>query len=283
MLQSQGLTTPTGSPTPVSGGCIASTYQWGAYFIKVHEQGGLDMLEAEVDGLRAIAQTDCIRVPQALHSEQIGQHAILVMEHLDLSAQGSPYELGKQLTKMHQQTGLQNRATEAPYGWHRDNFIGSTPQANKHSQSWHTFWIDQRLSPMLGRCHDLGYKIRQADLLLRHATGLLTHHHPSPSLVHGDLWTGNVAFLNRSQAADLPVIFDPAVYCGDREVDLAMSELFGSFGPEFWRGVQEIWPLAPGYDQRRTLYNLYHILNHAILFGGGYMVQAQRMIDELCG
>ncbi|MGL5034077.1 MAG: fructosamine kinase family protein, partial [Microcystaceae cyanobacterium] len=102
-------------------------------------------------------------------------------------------------------------------------------------------------------------------------------HQPIPSLVHGDLWSGNAAILETGE----PVIFDPASYYGDRAVDLAMTELFGGFPQQFYQGYQEILPLEKGFKERKTLYNLYHILNHFNLFGGGYASQAHRMIQTL--
>jgi protein-ribulosamine 3-kinase len=105
----------------------------------------------------------------------------------------------------------------------------------------------------------------------------LLDHGPAPSLLHGDLWTGNLGYLPDGT----PAVFDPAVYYGDREADLAMSELFGGFGRDFYAAYRDAWPLDAGYGTRKTLYNLYHILNHLNLFGGGYLGQARAMIDRL--
>ncbi len=166
------------------------------------------------------------------------------------------------------------------FGWGRENTIGSTPQINTPSDDWIEFWRERRLGKQLELAAHSGYcgrLQRQGERLLGKFAGLFAGYRPLPSLLHGDLWSGNYA----ADAEGNPVIYDPAPYYGDREADLAMTELFGGFGRAFYNAYQQAWPLDDGYRTRKTLYNLYHILNHLNLFGGGYLGQAESMIDSL--
>jgi fructosamine-3-kinase len=166
------------------------------------------------------------------------------------------------------------------FGWRRDNYIGSTPQLNRRATSWSDFWREARLQPQieLAARNGLGRSlIGKAERLVEAVPRLLAGHSPAASQLHGDLWGGNAGFLPGGQ----PVLFDPAVYWGDRETDLAMTELFGGFPPEFYSAYDEVAPRDAGYATRKTLYNLYHVLNHANLFGGGYASRAERMIAGL--
>jgi len=181
--------------------------------------------------------------------------------------------MGRMLAAVH-------RATGSRYGWRRDNFIGSAPQCNREHDDWTAFWRDMRLLPQLEAAERNGLGARLIDSgrkLAGSLSRLLAGHAPQASLLHGDLWSGNAAFL----AGGAPVVFDPAVYRGDREADLAMTELFGGFPRAFYAAYADAWPIDAGYAMRRDLYNLYHVLNHANLFGGGYAAQAQSMIGRL--
>lgn len=267
---------PHHQPTALAGGCVSQVYRWGEIVLKTGNPSSLPMMQAEQQGLEAIRASETIRAPRPLACGSDGQTAYLALEYLPLRQPPChPYELGRQLSLMHLQTAKPHQ----PFGWCRHNFIGHSRQENTITDDWATFWKNQRLRPMLIRCKQLGYHFEPSDSLLDRADELLSDHTALPSLLHGDLWTGNAGSLPDGT----PVLFDPAVYRGDREADLAMTELFGSFGPEFWRGVEQVWPLAPGYSTRRTLYNLYHILNHVILFGSSYTTQARHMIRQLMG
>ena len=242
------------------------------YFAKVNERAQLDNFAAEADGLAALADAGA-RVPSPLCRGEGDDEAFLVLEYLDMRGSGDFAALGRTLARVHSIPG-------EFFGWRRDNYIGKTPQLNRRSSAWSDFWRDSRLRPQLdlARKNGLGPGLlkkgeRLADTLPR----LLSGHAPAASLLHGDLWSGNARFL----AGGAPVLFDPAVYWGDRETDLAMTELFGGFPQDFYSGYAEIAPLERGYTTRKTLYNLYHVLNHANLFGGGYAPQAERMIDQL--
>ena len=233
----------------------------------------LAMFEAEAAGLAELAAANAVRVPQVIcHGVAAGQ-AYLVLESLPLQSQGDAAQLGRRLAQQH-------RVSAAQFGGPRDNWIGATPQPNAGMDGWVEFWRARRLDFQLKLAAQNGYGgalQRDGETLMARLDGFFTGYRPAPSLLHGDLWGGNHGFL----ADGSPVIFDPAVYFGDRECDLAMSELFGGFAPPFYAAYREAWPLDAGYAVRRTLYNLYHILNHANLFGGGYAAQAQRMLAQL--
>lgn len=262
--------------TPVGGGCINAAWRLdgdaGSFFVKLNDAGRAAMFAAEARGLEALAATGTVRVPRPVCHGRAADRAFLVLEHLDLRPGdgASAARLGTALAALH--------ATRAPaFGWERDNTLGSTPQPNGWVDDWVGFWRRRRLGPQLELAARHGHRLRGGERLLARLDQLLAGHTPAPSLLHGDLWGGNWAAL----ADGTPVLFDPAVYYGDRETDLAMTELFGGFDPAFAAAYQEAAPLAAGYPRRRTLYNLYHVLNHANLFAGGYVGQAQRLIDRL--
>jgi fructosamine-3-kinase len=269
--------------TPVSGGCINQAWcvqgLSGTYFVKLNSTRHLEMFAAELAGLQAIAATGSIRVPQPVCCGTTENHFYLVLEYLDLGqfkagrSDVASEQLGEQLAVMH-------RCTASRFGWQHNNTIGVTPQINSETEDWATFWAQHRLGYQLELAARNGYHGRlqqRGQQLLNHVHQLLASHRPQPSLVHGDLWSGNYAVTAGGQ----PVIFDPAPYYGDRETDLAMTELFGGFSPRFYAAYCAAWPLADGYQVRKDLYNLYHILNHLNLFGDGYRKQAEGMIDRL--
>lgn len=243
------------------------------YFVKSNGAERLPMFEAEADALHALAATRSARVPQPLCSGTAAGQSFLVLEYLELRGDGDAARLGTQLAQLH-------RAPQERFGWTRDNWIGSTPQPNGWQDDWIAFWGEQRLGFQLKLAAQNGYGgalQRDGETLRANLGAFFDGYAPAPSLLHGDLWGGNHGYL----ADGTPVIFDPASYVGDRECDLAMSELFGGFAPAFHAAYREAWPLDPGYAVRRTLYNLYHILNHANMFGGGYAAQAHRMMAQL--
>jgi fructosamine-3-kinase len=242
-------------------------------FVKTQPASRLAMFEAEAAGLAELAAADAVRVPRVVHCGLVDGRACLLLEHLTLGAHGDAARLGRQLARQH-------RVAAARFGDARDNWIGATPQPNAWLDDWVAFWRERRLGFQLQRAADNGYGgalQRDGAALMARLEDLFAGYQPQPSLLHGDLWGGNHGFLQDGT----PVVFDPAAYYGDRECDLAMSELFGGFAPAFHAAYREAWPLDPGYPVRRTLYNLYHILNHANLFGGGYAAQAQRMAAQL--
>ena len=261
----------------IGGGCINQSFKLAdaqrSFFVKLNNATRLAMFEAEAAGLQEISSTQCVRAPRPLcHGIADGQ-AFLVLEYLDLRSHGDAATLGQQLAQMH-------RATQNYFGWSRDNTLGSTAQPNTPMMNWPDFLREQRIGFQLSLAAENGYcgKLQtQGEKLLSNLDQFFTDYQPQPSLLHGDLWGGNHAYL----ADGAPVIFDPAAYYGDRECDLAMTELFGGFAPDFYAAYRAHWRLDAGYGVRKTLYNLYHILNHANLFGGGYPDQAIQMIMRL--
>jgi len=271
-----GVAFRIGAAAPASGGCIHDSFRidgdGARYFVKTNTARLADAFAAEADGLAALIAAG-MRAPRPLGNGVASGRAYLVMEHLDLTGRGDWAAMGRALAAMHRTTGRR-------FGWRRDNFIGSTPQSNRGHDDWTGFWRDARLLPQLALAARNGLGSRLVDAGERLAAmlpRLLAGHAPQASLLHGDLWSGNAAFLPDGS----PVLFDPAVYFGDREADLAMTELFGGFPPSFYAAYAEAWPLDAGYALRRDLYNLYHVLNHANLFGGGYAAQAEALIGRL--
>ncbi len=264
-------------PASVGGGCISQSMRVSSgpdsFFIKLNSAGMLSMFEAEADGLRELARSDALRIPAPICAGIADGQSYLVMEGLDLGGRGSSAALGEGLAALHS-------ISAERFGWHRDNTIGSTPQPNRQHDDWIGFWREQRLGFQLQLAARKGAPARTlaaGERLLENLEQVLDDHRPVPSLLHGDLWSGNYSFT----AAGEPAIFDPAVYFGDRETDLAMTELFGGFDRDFYAAYQAAWPLESGYALRKKLYNLYHVLNHYNLFGGGYLAQAQSLVDAL--
>lgn len=265
--------------TPVGGGCINDAYRIEGggrrFFVKLNDADRLEMFEAEAAGLDELAAADAVRVPRPVCLGAEDGRSFLVLEYLDLRGDGAAAEerLGRELAALH-------RVTRPRYGWIRDNTIGATLQPNGAADDWTAFWRERRIGFQLelaARRGRGGELLRKGRLLLERLDTLLGDHAPPASLLHGDLWGGNWSV----DASGRPVLFDPAVYFGDRETDLAMTGLFGGFGPRFYAAYEEAWPLEPGYGERRALYNLYHVLNHLNLFGGGYLGQALALLDRL--
>ncbi|MGR9116187.1 MAG: fructosamine kinase family protein [Gammaproteobacteria bacterium] len=264
---------------PIHGGDINSAYRLQAedtsFFVKLNRADRVSMFEAESAGLQEMAQTGALRVPAPVVCGTVADNAFLVLENIEFgrSNQAADRSLGRQLAQMH-------RPQQAFFGWRRDNTIGSTPQLNNQSNDWPDFWREWRLGFQLRLAADKGYRGKlqsRGDALCSKMVALFIDYKPYPSLLHGDLWGGNAAVDRDGN----PVVYDPACYYGDREADLAMTELFGGFGRDFYAAYREEWPLDPGYSVRKVFYNLYHILNHLNLFGSGYLGQAENMIDQL--
>lgn len=261
------------------GGCINDTYciagDQQRYFVKLNTASSLGMFEAEAAGLMEMHQTNTLRVPQPVCYEQNGEKAWLVLEYLSMtgSHRASHAELGTGLAAMH-------RVHAEQFGWLQDNTIGLTPQINTLSSSWVEFWRQHRLGYQLDLAKDNGYggKLQKlGEQLMACLDVFFVTYQPAPSLLHGDLWGGNYGFDECGQ----PVLFDPAVYYGDREADIAMTALFGGFSNEFYSAYQHDYSLDSEYNTRKVLYNLYHVLNHLNLFGGSYLGQAERMMNQL--
>ncbi|MEN9259560.1 MAG: fructosamine kinase family protein [Thermostichus sp. HHBFW_bins_43] len=283
LSETTGETLSSAQVHSVGGGSINATYRLSdgrqAYFVKLARSGGvgaLEMFAAEAAGLQTLAEAKAIRTPQPLLWGSDGEYAYLVLEYLELSSPRAHTAslLGSQLAQLHR-----TLSPNGCYGWDRHNTIGSTPQLNPWQPDWVAFYRDQRLLYQVRLAHQRGYSgpwIQQAERLMAELEAFFQDYRPEPSLLHGDLWGGNYGAL----ADGSPVIFDPALYYGDRETDLAMTELFGGFPAGFYRAYEQAYPLDSGYPRRKPLYQLYHLLNHLNLFGGGYLSSVSQALEQ---
>ena len=261
----------------IGGGCINQAlrvdYGDSRYLVKLSSAGQVEMFAAEALGLQELQQCNALRIPEPVCWGSDGQSSYIVMEYLDLGGRGDAAALAAGLAKLH-------RITRPEFGWVRDNTIGSTLQINTPAADWIDFWRDNRLRFQLDLAARGGYGGRlqsKGERLLAEFPQLFSDYTPAASLLHGDLWGGNQAFTRSGE----PAIFDPAVYYGDREADIAMTELFGGFGRDFYAAYREHYPLDSGYAVRKRFYNLYHLLNHLNMFGSGYLSQAQGTLDSV--
>lgn len=256
----------------INRGLILSGRDGRRFFVKLNDARHADMFAAEAEGLAELEAAAAIRVPHPIFHGMAHGQAYLILEWLPLEGHGDGAELGRRLADLH-------RITRRNFGWHRDNTIGSTNQPNTPMSDWRAFYRERRLGFQLRLAASNGAPrelLVRTERLLDVVDSFFPGYDPAPSLLHGDLWGGNHGFAHGQ-----PVLFDPAVYFGDREADLAMTELFGGFPADFYAAYRDAWPLDQGYATRKTLYNLYHVLNHFNLFGGGYASQARAMVDRL--
>tara|TARA_R110002167_G_scaffold247784_2_gene453395 strand:- start:1452 stop:2312 length:861 start_codon:yes stop_codon:yes gene_type:complete len=242
------------------------------FFVKTNEKIHLANFEAEQEGLEHLSNTQLFKVPKVICSGLVSDHSFLALEHISM-AQGNEttwFHFGQALAKLH------SNFTQKMYGWQEDNFIGLTQQPNLWQKKWSCFFAEQRIGFMLQLLFEKGHELANIDSVVESVKSLLAGHNPTPSMLHGDLWQGNTGFHNNQ-----PVLFDPAFYFGDRETDIAMSELFGRFPENFYQGYADIWPLETDYQYRKPIYQLYHVLNHALLFGGQYIDSAKITLKNL--
>jgi fructosamine-3-kinase len=265
-------------PRPVAGGDINSAWRAksgdSAVFLKTGPASSLDMFLAEADGLKELANAGAIRVPKVLGCVCSGKESLLALEWIDfeLVTKSCEFMLGSELADLH-------RCSAEQFGWVRSNTIGSTPQHNPWCDDWVEFFKEHRLGFQLELAAQNGFTGRLQTMGSRLLDGIgyfFSDYWPDASLLHGDLWGGNWAACRNG-----PVIFDPAVFYGDRETDIAMTKLFGGFGPAFYEAYNEAWPLAAGHTKRERLYQLYHVLNHLNLFGVAYLGRAEGILREL--
>lgn len=267
------------STQPVGGGDIHQAWRLhakeGDFFLKTNRPASLPLFACEAHALEVIYATHTIRCPKPFAWGKNDEASFLLMEYLPLAPREDERDRGRALALMHHQLEEKGR-----FGWFEDNYIGHTLQPNGWWDAWVAFYREQRLHHQLKLAQAAGASRQLMDKGLQLLDALpqfFTTYQPKPSLLHGDLWGGNSAFTEEGE----PVIYDPASYYGDHEADLAMTELFGGFDDAFYKAYGEVYPLDAGYPVRKTLYNLYHILNHFNLFGGGYARSAERMIDQL--
>lgn len=276
---------PFGEPRSIGGGCINDARRLVTrdgesgdtceYFVKINEAAFVDQFDAEAAGLDELRLPNVIRVPRPVCRGVIGGKSFSAFEFIEMKSGNRSSErlMGKQLAALHRSV-----AADGQCGWHRDNAIGATPQKNSKCTTWLEFFRDQRLRYQFDLAARGGRAFPGAEALLSETVpALLADHECVPSLLHGDLWGGNAGYDQDGN----PVLFDPAVYYGDRETDLAFTRMFGGFGSEFYRAYGEAWPLSEGHELRASLYNLYHELNHFNLFGGGYGSQAEKTMARL--
>lgn len=263
---------------PVGGGDISAAWQLETgdrpVFLKTGPASSFDMFAAEAEGLAELATPGVIRVPGVIACDIEADTAFVALEWLDFErpTRDTEWRLGEQLAALH-------GVTRDRFGWHRDNTIGLTPQHNEWADDWVDFFRHQRLGFQLRLAADNGFTgslQERGARLMKRLPVYFDGYTPAASLLHGDLWGGNWASCGGE-----PVIFDPAVYFGDRESDLAMTRLFGGFGAAFYDAYEANAPLAAGHRERSDLYQLYHVLNHLNLFGSAYLGRAGQLISNL--
>ncbi len=272
---------------PVGGGCISPSARLelagGPVFLKYHSGAPSELFAVEAGGLDALrAAGSGLRIPEvlALGEAEEGGFVWLALEWLEPSGAAAGYgeRLGAGLAALHGTDG-------GRWGWERDGFIGSLPQANEPTRRWAEFWRDRRLRPQLELARRAGIRPggeAEWERLFAALPALLdgSAEADGASLLHGDLWSGNVLAVGKGE----PALVDPAAYRGHREVDLAMAELFGGFAPGFHAAYRESRPLLPGYEEgRRDVYQLYYLLVHVNLFGGGYVSRTASALRRVLG
>lgn len=267
------------SAAAVGGGCIATACRLetdaAPFFLKYGDEEVARTFPGEAAGLEALATADSpLTVPSVLETgpPTSGRPGFLVMEWINAGREGRRFweRFGEGLAALH-------RHTADEYGFPQDNFIGRSPQSNDWMDDWPTFFREQRLAPQVAmareqNCWRPGWE-DALEALYRRLPEILPAT-PEPSVLHGDLWKGNFMVT----AVGTPALIDPATYYGHRETDLAMTELFGGYEDRFYEAYRSAWSLEPGYETRRDIYNLYHLLNHLNLFGGGYANSVEQIL-----
>ena len=270
---------------PVAGGDINSAYalklsNGETIFMKANRRSNFGFFRAELEGLSAIRKTETVRVPQVLALGTEGETSFLLMEYIEPGRGGkaSSEELGVGLARMHK-ADASEFVENGKFGFLHDNYIGAGVQINTPKESWAEFFTECRLVPQFQKAEgyfDSGTRKKMEKLL-----GKISRYLPEPvkpSLLHGDLWSGNYMVDREGN----PWLIDPAAYVGNAEADLAMTELFGGFDRAFYEAYRTEAGIDPSYKERRDLYNLYHLLNHLNLFGSGYYMSVKSILDRYC-
>ena len=266
---------------PVGGGCIHKA--WGVYFqngkkifAKSNHSDNINMFKFENECLLALkrfANESYISIPNPLDLITCQNRSILFLEWIELK-KSQQNHLGKGLALLHKASIEEKNKN---FGWENEGFIGSSNQIKGWDSNWGKFFVNYRLRPQLLKAAKWGIKINDYEDVLLYLSSYLNNHHPLASLVHGDLWSGNCG----SNEYGLGSLFDPACYWGDREVDISMTKLFGGFNREFYESYEEILPLDQFSRDRTEIYNLYHLLNHANIFGGFYQDSSLKILKDL--
>ena len=266
------------SISSISGGCISDAFKITIdngtnFFLKYNLTASNDMFIKEANGLKELAKPNAIRIPEALCFDE----DYILLEYLSTGSRKKNFfkEFGQSFAEMH-------KFTSDSFGFYEDNYIGSNPQINipnaKEKNDWVSFYFNKRILFQLQLAEKLGNSTdalsKGISKLENKIDGIIGESTEKPSLLHGDLWSGNYMVDENGDA----VLIDPAVYYGHREADLGMTKLFGGFSSEFYKAYNETFQLEDGYDYRENIYKLYHVLNHLNLFGGGYYSQALSLI-----
>jgi len=264
----------------LSGGCIHEARRLitshGEFFAKWSETAPADIFVREAEGLEAMRRAGSgLQIPRVLAASEPrgGDPAFLLLEYLAPASSGEARQeesLGRGLAALH-------AATTARFGFPTPSYCGSTRQENRDCDSWPEFYRERRLKPLVDILAARGAPRSSYDRLMDRLETLLPHPGP-PALIHGDLWSGNVLW-----SAAGPGLVDPACAFTDREMEFGITTLFGGLGPRGFSAYEEASPLPPGWRERNPLYQLYHLLNHAVLFGGGYEAQARRIAARYAG
>ena len=266
---------------PIGGGCIHNAwciqFQNGKkVFAKSNHIDNINMFKFECECLSVLkrfANKSYICVPETLDLISHQNLSILFLEWINLK-QSHQYFLGKGLALLHKSS---SECGQKNFGWEKVGYIGSSKQIKGWESNWGEFFVNYRLRPQLIQAKAWGIKIGDFEDVLQYLSSYLNNHHPVVSIVHGDLWSGNCG----NTTNDLGCLYDPASYWADREVDIAMTKLFGGFKNDFYRGYEEIWPLDKFSKNRTDIYNLYHLLNHANIFGGSYKESSMKIMKYL--
>lgn len=263
---------------PIGGGCINDAQQVetdrGRFFMKYNSASRYPgMFEAEARGLQLLEEAGCLKVPAVVGHGEANNHSILVLEYIASATQkpGFWQEFGEDLARMHQQQSGDGRI-----GLDHDNYIGSLPQGNRTHDDWISFFISERLEAQLKLARDYGRAGKELSAMFEKFYRFLPDFFPEepPSLLHGDLWSGNYMTGEEGE----PAIIDPAVYYGHRYMDLGMSKLFGGFSTTFYEAYHAHYPLDKGWQEGIEIANLYPLMVHVNLFGGGYLGQVKRSL-----
>jgi fructosamine-3-kinase len=256
------------SSAPVAGSAISQTFlletSMGPFFMKLNSAlFGLDFFEKEAKGLDLLANAGALKVARPLFDGRFHQQIYVVMEYLEKGEPDPDFweDFGRRMAALH-------RNTQAQFGLSYNNYIGKIPQRNTLHDTWPSFFADERIMRLADRAHTHGLldaaHADQAGRICARLPDLLPEE--EPALLHGDLWNGNFMVHTNGKVA----LFDPATYYGNREMDIAMSRLFGGFDNRFYGAYHEAWELQPGYAEREPLLQLYPLLVHLLLFGGHY-------------
>lgn len=270
----------------LGGGCINNAMRLDSarrsYLLKWNSDPLPGMFTAEAEGLKLLAETGTVRVPAVYAVCEANQNppAFILLEWLQGNSTANPEKLAQQLAELHRK-GVSPHNPPA-YGLGKNNYLGSSVQYNAWESDWPTFFAEYRLHPQMEMAQRNGRlpnaRRKKLENVIANLPRLLGSHPTRPSLIHGDLWGGNVI-----PGPDGLALIDPAVSYSDREAEIAFTELFGGFSDRFYAAYQSVWPLDPGYAERRDLYNLYHLLNHLNLFGESYGYQVDKVLNYYAG